>query len=311
MIGIKVFSDDTISVPVTESPLPGSYHDNSISPDSPPSSSNDDLSCPVKSDASSPRLSSSPSSSVLRAASSPPSFPAVVGRTHGGVPAALKALKLGKMCVVVDDKNRENEGDLVMAAQFATPSKIAFMVQHTSGVLCAAMSGDDLDRLKLPLMTPYNEDPNKTAFSLSVDAVDGTSGISATSRARTFRLLAAAETIPTDLQRPGHVFPLRARPGGLDERRGHTEAAIELCDSACLNRVGIVGEIVSRKDITDMARLEELQEFAEEHDMSLISTQEILDYRRSCVGAKSLSPHVSREGFFRGCEHPARDAVRT
>ncbi|WP_162834407.1 3,4-dihydroxy-2-butanone-4-phosphate synthase, partial [Amycolatopsis circi] len=148
------------------------------------------------------------------------------------VPAALEALGRGGIVVVVDDEDRENEGDLVMAAEFADPASIAFFVRHTSGFLCVAMPEEQADRLGLPPMIPpsANSDAHRTAFAVACDAADGVStGISATDRARTARILAAPGTRPEDLARPGHVLPLRARPGGVLERAGHTEATVDLC----------------------------------------------------------------------------------
>src|SRR3984885_16189628 len=144
-------------------------------------------------------------------------------------------IRKGKMVIVVDDADRENEGDLVFAAEKATPKNISFMVRYTSGVICVPMEGGDLDRLELPLMTQQNMERMRTAYTISVDAARGVStGISAADRARTIRLLANPKTQPDDLVRPGHVFPLRYREGGVLRRAGHTEAAIDLARLAGL-----------------------------------------------------------------------------
>ncbi|WP_330254607.1 bifunctional 3,4-dihydroxy-2-butanone-4-phosphate synthase/GTP cyclohydrolase II [Nocardia sp. NBC_00565] len=195
------------------------------------------------------------------------------------IEAALAAVAAGGMVVVVDDEDRENEGDLVLAAALATPESIAFMVRHTSGVLCAPLPGADLDRLRLPPMTPVNEDPKGTAYTVSVDAAAGTTtGISAADRAGTVRALADPRTRPDDLTRPGHVFPLRAHPSGVLGRPGHTEAAVDLTRLAGLRPAGVIAEIV-RED-GSMARLPQLLEFAETHALPIISIADLIEYRR-------------------------------
>ncbi|MDN5746898.1 MAG: 3,4-dihydroxy-2-butanone-4-phosphate synthase, partial [Nocardioidaceae bacterium] len=146
------------------------------------------------------------------------------------VERAIADIAAGKAVVVVDDEDRENEGDLIFAASKATPELMAFTIRHSSGVICCPMPGDMLDRLEIPLMTPHNKDAYRTAYTLSVDARDGVStGISAADRAHTVRVLADSATEPWELTRPGHVFPLRYREGGVLFRRGHTEAAVDLC----------------------------------------------------------------------------------
>ena len=158
---------------------------------------------------------------------------------------ALKAIAAGRPVVVVDDADRENEGDLVFAADAATPELLAFMIRHTSGVVCVPMLGEDLDRLNLPLMTPRNEDRLHTAYTVTVDARTGVhTGISAADRARTIRLLADEASEPGDFVRPGHIFPLRYRPGGVLVRRGHTEAAVDLARLAGRRPAGVIAEIV-------------------------------------------------------------------
>ncbi|MFD0363326.1 bifunctional 3,4-dihydroxy-2-butanone-4-phosphate synthase/GTP cyclohydrolase II [Nocardia sp. GCM10030253] len=200
-------------------------------------------------------------------------------RSLDTIEAALAALAAGGMVVVVDDEDRENEGDLVLAAGLATPETIAFMVRYTSGVLCAPMAGADLDRLRLPPMTPVNEDPKGTAYTVSVDASSGvTTGISAADRARTVQALADPLTGHDDLTRPGHVFPLRAHPSGVLGRAGHTEAAVDLTRLAGLRPAGVIAEIVL--DDGSMARLPELLDFADTHGLPIISIADLIDYRR-------------------------------
>ncbi len=176
---------------------------------------------------------------------------------------------------MVDDEDRENEGDLVFAASKATPDLLNFMIRHTSGVVCVPMLGKDLDRLLLPPMTMVNEDAKKTAYSVSVDARDGVStGISAKDRARTIRMLVDSATEPFELTRPGHVFPLRAVEGGVLRRPGHTEASVDLARLAGLTPAGVICEVVN-EDGT-MARLPDLITFAATHDLALISIADLV-----------------------------------
>jgi 3,4-dihydroxy 2-butanone 4-phosphate synthase / GTP cyclohydrolase II len=191
---------------------------------------------------------------------------------------ALAVIAAGGIVVVVDDEDRENEGDLVMAAEAATPETMAFFVNHTSGVICTPMLGEDLDRLRIPPMVVDNEDPKGTAYTVSVDAVEGTStGISAADRARTCQVLADPDATPEDVHRPGHVFPLRYHPGGVLRRPGHTEAAVDLAHLAGLRPAGIIAEVVN-PDGT-MARMPDLEAFAEEHGLLLISIADLIAYR--------------------------------
>jgi 3,4-dihydroxy 2-butanone 4-phosphate synthase/GTP cyclohydrolase II len=192
---------------------------------------------------------------------------------------AVADIAAGRMVIVVDDEDRENEGDLVMAASRATPESMAFIIKHTSGVVCVPMIGPDLDRLALPPMTSINEDRKGTAYSVSVDARDGVStGISAADRARTARVLADSATEPYEITRPGHVFPLRAVDGGVLRRPGHTEAAVDLARMAGLSPAGVIAEIVN--DDGSMARLPELAAFAKTHGLALVSIADLIAYRR-------------------------------
>jgi 3,4-dihydroxy 2-butanone 4-phosphate synthase/GTP cyclohydrolase II len=194
---------------------------------------------------------------------------------------AIADFKSGRAVVVVDDEDRENEGDLIFAAELATPELVAFMVRYTSGYICVPIAEPDADRLDLPPMFRVNQDRRGTAYAVTVDAREGIStGISATDRARTIRLLADPETNATDLARPGHIVPLRARDGGVLRRPGHTEAAVDLAVLAGLHPAGALCEIVSEKDPSGMARAEELRVFADEHDLAMISIADLIAYRR-------------------------------
>ena len=192
---------------------------------------------------------------------------------------AIEDIAAGKAVVVVDDEDRENEGDIIFAAAKATPELMAFTIRHSSGVICVPMPGDMLERLEIPLMTPHNKDKLRTAYTISVDARDGVStGISAADRAHTARTLADSATEPWDLTRPGHVFPLRYREGGVLVRRGHTEAAVDLAKLAGLTPAGVLVEVVN--DDGTMKRAPELREFADEHGLAMISIEDLVRYRR-------------------------------
>ncbi len=193
---------------------------------------------------------------------------------------AVEAIGRGEIVVVVDDEDRENEGDLIMAAEFATPEAIAFFLNHTSGVICMPLLGERLDELELPLMVSVNTESNRTAFTVSVDARNGTTtGISSADRAATVQALIDPKTRPDDLARPGHIFPLRYREGGVLKRAGHTEAALDLARMAGLYPSGILCEVVTG-DKSDMARLDELITFCAEHNLLLISIADLIRYRR-------------------------------
>ena len=205
--------------------------------------------------------------------------PQHVGVRLDTVERAIADIAAGRAVVVVDDENRENEGDLIFAASKATPELMAFTIRHSSGVICVPMPGAMLDRLEIPLMTPHNKDKLRTAYTLSVDARDGVStGISAADRAHTARTLADSATEPWELTRPGHVFPLRYREGGVLVRRGHTEAAVDLARLAGLTPAGVLVEVVN--DDGTMKRAAELRAFADEHDLAMISIEDLVRYRR-------------------------------
>ncbi len=196
------------------------------------------------------------------------------------IPDAVAAIGRGEIVVVVDDEDRENEGDLIMAAEHVTPEKVAFFLQHTSGLICAPITGQRCDELELPLMVHENTESHRTAFTVSIDFRHGTStGISAFDRTATVQALIDPATKPRDLARPGHIFPLRYREGGVLKRAGHTEAAVDLARMAGLYPAGFLCEVVDEKK-TDMARLPELERFAEEHGLLLISIADLVRYRR-------------------------------
>lgn len=196
------------------------------------------------------------------------------------IESVIADIRKGKMVIVVDDADRENEGDLIFAAEKATPQNVSFTVRYTSGVICVPMEGGDLDRLELPLMTRQNMERMRTAYTISVDAARGVStGISAADRARTIQLLANPKTQPDDLVRPGHVFPLRYRDGGVLRRAGHTEAAIDLARLAGLRPAGVLAEIVN--DDGTMARLPALRKFAKKHRLKLCTIADLIEYRRT------------------------------
>ncbi|HVM21280.1 MAG TPA: bifunctional 3,4-dihydroxy-2-butanone-4-phosphate synthase/GTP cyclohydrolase II [Egibacteraceae bacterium] len=195
------------------------------------------------------------------------------------IPEAIAAIARGEIVVVVDDADRENEGDLIIAAEAATPENIGFFVRHTSGVICVPLLGERLDALEIPLMVEHNTDAKGTAFTVSVDYRHGTStGISAGDRAATIRALADPETTADDLTRPGHIFPLRYTEGGVLRRAGHTEAAIDLTRLAGMAPAAALCEIVN--DDGTMARLPQLEAFAAEHGLLLISIADLIAHRR-------------------------------
>ncbi|VEU34822.1 unnamed protein product [Pseudo-nitzschia multistriata] len=196
---------------------------------------------------------------------------------------AIAAVKEGKMVVVVDDMNRENEGDLIMAADLCTPEDMAFIVRYSSGVICIAMDSHRMDELKLPQMITNNEDPKNTAFTITVDATKEhgiTTGISSVDRAKTMNLLADMSTTAADFNRPGHIFPLRAVEGGVLARDGHTEAGVDLAHLAGRSRAGILCEIVSEEHPTEMMRLPEMKRFAKKHGLVLTSIVDMIQYRK-------------------------------
>lgn len=190
---------------------------------------------------------------------------------------AIAAISAGEMVIVLDDKTRENEGDLVIAAAFATPEALAFIVRHGTGIVCVGMTGERLDALELPPMVEAGSDRHQTAFTVTVDYRHGTqTGVSAADRARTIAALIDPSTAPSDLMRPGHMFPLRARPGGVLERRGHTEAAVDLARLAGCVPAGVLCEVVL--DDGSMARTPDLMRFARQHGLRIITIADLVYY---------------------------------
>jgi 3,4-dihydroxy 2-butanone 4-phosphate synthase / GTP cyclohydrolase II len=195
------------------------------------------------------------------------------------IDAAIEDLRAGRMIVVVDDEDRENEGDLTMAAEMVTPEAINFMATHGRGLICLAMTAERADELALGPMTPYNTSPGGTAFTVSIDAVvrGVTTGISARDRAQTILTAIDSRTHPEDLGRPGHVFPLRARSGGVLERRGQTEASVDLARLAGLHPSGVICEIMN--DDGSMARVPDLVHFCLKHDLKMITVEDLAHHR--------------------------------
>src|SRR5579864_7290800 len=208
-----------------------------------------------------------------------PSGPREPDMPFASVEDAIAAVSRGEIVVVVDDADRENEGDLIMAAEAATPAKIAFFLAHTSGVICVPLTPERLDDLDLPLMVSSNTESQRTAFTVSVDArLNTTTGISASDRAATVKALVDPRTTPEDLNRPGHIFPLRYRPGGVLKRAGHTEAAVDLARLAGMAPAGVLCEVVS-DDKSRMGTLPELESLAERHGMLVISIADLVRHR--------------------------------
>jgi len=200
------------------------------------------------------------------------------GIRFDSIEEALAEIRAGRMVIVVDDESRENEGDLVMAAEKVTAEHVNFMALYGRGLICVPMTAERLADLDLPLMTAHNTEAMSTAFTVSVDAADVHTGISAADRARTIRALVDPKTRPGDLRRPGHIFPLRAKEGGVLRRAGHTEAAVDLARLAGLYPAGVICEIMS-EDGT-MARTPELRAFADAHNLKLITIADLIRYRR-------------------------------
>lgn len=204
--------------------------------------------------------------------------PSLVAAVFATVPEAIEEIRAGRMVVVVDDADRENEGDLTLAAECVTPELVNFMARHGRGLICVALTPERLHALDIPLMTENNTSNFGTAFCESVDARAGVStGISAADRARSIQALVATETRPGDLARPGHIFPLRARPGGVLSRAGQTEAAVDLARLAGLRPAGVICEIMN-EDGT-MARVAELDAFCRQHGLKMISVADLIRYR--------------------------------
>ena len=190
---------------------------------------------------------------------------------------AIEAISRGEMVIVVDDEDRENEGDIIAASDSITPQQIAFMMNHARGLVCVAMPGERLDALDIPLMVSRNTESLKTAFTVSVDYIPGTTtGISAADRAKTVRALVSEGSRPEDFARPGHIFPLRANPQGVLGRTGHTEAAVDLCRLAGKYPSGTICEVAN--DDGTMARLPQLEVFADRHGLLVVTIKDLVAY---------------------------------
>jgi 3,4-dihydroxy 2-butanone 4-phosphate synthase/GTP cyclohydrolase II len=212
----------------------------------------------------------------------------------GSIDDAIADLRAGRMIVVVDDEDRENEGDLTMAAEMITPQAINFMATHGRGLICLAMTGQRLDDLGLGLMVPENSALHNTAFTVSID-LNGrgvTTGISAYDRAQTIKAAVDPTSRPQDFARPGHVLPLRARPGGVLERRGQTEAAVDLARMAGLRPAGVICEIVN--DDGTMAPVPDLVRFCKKHRLMMITVADLARYRRASDDVQSLARRPAR-----------------
>ncbi|KUO62756.1 MAG: 3,4-dihydroxy-2-butanone 4-phosphate synthase [Gracilibacter sp. BRH_c7a] len=199
-------------------------------------------------------------------------------RTFNTIEEALEDIKAGKMVIVVDDEDRENEGDLIMAAEKATPEAINFMASFGRGLICVSLSTERIQQLELDLMVQNNTDPNCTAFTVSVDATTCTTGISAYERAHTIQVLVDDNSKPGDLRKPGHIFPLQSREGGVLVRTGHTEGSLDLARLAGLKPAGVLCEIMN--DDGKMARVPDLIEFKEKHNLKLVTIKDLISYRR-------------------------------
>src|SRR3954464_12599872 len=199
---------------------------------------------------------------------------------HLSVPEAVEQIRAGRMVIVVDDEDRENEGDLTMAADMVTPEAINFMARHGRGLICLAMTEERVESLRLPMMTSDNRSLRGTAFTVSIDARQGiTTGISARERAHTVQVAVAPQATPEDLVTPGHIFPLRARRGGVLVRSGHTEAAIDLARLAGRDSSGVICEIM-RED-GEMARVADLEQFAAQHGLGIVRIADLIQHRLS------------------------------
>src|SRR3989442_1310594 len=213
-----------------------------------------------------------------------PSLPLYCRRSmtqwFNSIESAIADIQRGKMVIVVDDADRENEGDLIMAAEFVTPADINFMAKHARGLICAPTTSERLQQLGIERMVRQNRETFKTDFQVSVDAAHGiTTGISAADRAETIKIMADPTAVPEDLAQPGHVFPLRARPGGVLQRAGHTEATVDLVKLAGCRPIGVICEIMS--DDGSMARLPELAKFAGRHRLKTCTIAVLINFRRT------------------------------
>jgi 3,4-dihydroxy 2-butanone 4-phosphate synthase/GTP cyclohydrolase II len=230
------------------------------------------------------------------------------GTDFSSVPAVVAELRAGRMVLILDDEDRENEGDLIMAAEHATPESMAFMIRHSSGIICVPMEEERLVRLELPQMVGANNDSYRTAFTVSVDYRHGTStGVSAADRALTIKALANPQTAAADFARPGHIFPLRPRRGGVLVRAGHTEAAVDLCVLAGLKPAGVLCELMN--DDGSMARRAQCELFARRHNLAIGTIADLIRYRlrnERSVERIADQPVQTEFGEFRLCAYEDR-----
>src|ERR1041385_2317970 len=203
-----------------------------------------------------------------------------MAKRFDSIESVVADIRKGRMVIVVDDADRENEGDLIMAAQHVTPAAVNFMAKHGRGLVCVPTTSERLKQLGVEEMVKQNRDSFKTDFQVSVDAAKGIStGISAADRARTIGIMASPTALPNDLVQPGHVFPLRAKPGGVLQRAGHTEAAVDLVKLADCRPIGVICEIMS--DDGSMARLAELRRFGKKHRLKICTIESLIEFRRT------------------------------
>src|SRR5882672_6604781 len=203
-----------------------------------------------------------------------------MAQQFNSIESIIADVQAGKMVIVVDDADRENEGDLIMAAQFVTPADVNFMAKHGRGLICVPTTSERLQQLGIERMVRQNRESHKTDFQISVDAARGiTTGISASDRAETIRIMAEPTAVPEELVQPGHVFPLRARPGGVLQRAGHTEAAVDLVKLAGSRPIGVICVIMS--DDGSMARLPELIKFSKKHRLKICTIGDLMQLRRT------------------------------
>ncbi|VXB17111.1 3,4-dihydroxy-2-butanone 4-phosphate synthase [Arthrobacter sp. 9AX] len=229
------------------------------------------------------------------AAVAPPPAQEAAAVPLNSIEEAVQAFAAGRPVLAVDNEDRENEGDIIFAAQFATPALMGWTIRYSSGVICVPLSGERADALALPPMVEVNEDAKGTAYTVSCDAAVGVStGISATDRALTARVLADPRSVPSSVTRPGHIFPLRAVDGGVRERPGHTEAAVDLCRLAGLEPVAVIAEVVY--DDGEMMRLDGLRAFAAEHGCPLISIKDLVAYLGTAGTTSDGNTRAGRAG---------------
>jgi 3,4-dihydroxy 2-butanone 4-phosphate synthase / GTP cyclohydrolase II len=224
------------------------------------------------------------------------------------VSALVAELKLGRMILVVDDEHRENEGDLVLAADFVSPEKINFMITQARGLVCLSMTPQLIDQLNLPLMVPFDENgaPNKTAFTVSIEAAHGIStGISAADRSHTIHVASRPNARPSEISRPGHIFPLRARAGGVLERPGHTEASVDFVKIAGLNPAAVICEVMN--DDGTMARLPDLVRFAQKHQLKIGTIHDLIEYFREEKRGQNQSEIKKNSGIEKENKNWNRD----